>query len=114
MYKENKMNNEENKMNKEKEEWVPPKKSGLTNSDPIIPEYYQKKIQFINDGMEQETIVLKTDYLTIIKDDIRNLRKSNNYQLSFIKYDIDDASKNEIIDLFNTTIGVINELIINI
>ena len=94
-----------------KEEWIPPSKPGLSNSVRIIPEYYQKKIQFINNGIMQETICIKTDYLTIIKDDIINLHKLNKYQISFIKHNIDDTSKNKIIELFNTTICNMNELI---
>jgi hypothetical protein len=30
-----------------KEEWIPPSKPGLSNSDRIIPEYYQKKYNLL-------------------------------------------------------------------
>jgi len=59
----------------------------------------------------QETICIKTDYLTIIKDDIIKLHKLNKYQISFITHNIHDTSKNEIIELFNITISNMNELI---
>lgn len=109
------MNYDEKCKNEEKDHdiWIPPSKSGLSNGEVIIPSYYQKKIQFINNGNTYETICVKINYLTIIKDDIRNLRKLNKYQLSYIKYDIDDNSKNEIIDIFNHSIGSVSDLFTN-
>ena len=90
----------------------PPSKHGLSNSEPI-PTYYLKKFKSIYNGEELESLVLDVDYLTVIKDDIRNLRPLNKYQISFIKYNVNDDNKNDIIELFNdvlkTCIDVIME-----
>jgi len=98
-------------MESKKDDWHPPLKSGLSNSEPILPIYYLKKINYILDGREQETAYIHIDYLNVIKDDIRNLRKLNNYQLSFIKNDLLDDDKNEIIDLMNECLNSLHEVI---
>ena len=94
-------------MNYESFEWKPPYEPGLRNSDPIIPSYYIKKINFLSDGNEKEIEYLNVDYLNIIKDDLRNFRKLNKYQLSFIKYCISENDKNEIIELMNECLNSI-------
>lgn len=81
--------------------WRPPQKSGLSNSEPIIPSYYLKTIVNIIDGNEEKIKFLKVDYLHIIKDDIRNFRQLNKYQLSYIKNYLSQEDKDEIIELFN-------------
>jgi len=78
-------------------EWNPPEKNGLTNSDPIIPLYYLKTIVNEIDGNEEEIKLIKIKYIDVIKDDIRNLRKLNKYQLSFVKYNLSKEDKNDII-----------------
>jgi hypothetical protein len=71
-------------------EWKIPEQPGISNSGRIIPIYYDRP----------ENKILTIDYLNIIKDDIRNYRPLNEYQLEYIKK-IDDETKNEIIDIFN-------------
>jgi len=95
------------------EYWKPPTKPGLSNSEPIIPTYYIKKMEIIDNNQKFEAKYIDIDYLSIIKDDIRNMRKLNKYQLSFIKYDLSDEYKNEIIELMNTCIENIGTLVMN-
>jgi len=66
----------------------PPKSHGLDNCNVIIPSYYVK-------SYNQDI-----DYFTMIKDDIKNYRPLNEYQLEYIK-DMSHEDKNEIIRLFN-------------
>ena len=76
---------------KSSERWSPPKEHGLSNSIRIIPEYYMKRGQsFINIG-----------YYDIIVDDIRNMRKLNEYQMKYIKEELDEERKNNLLDIFN-------------
>jgi hypothetical protein len=90
----------------------PPSRHGLHNSEPIIPSYYFKKMRAISCEKEVEIMYTNIDYLTIIKDDIRNFRKLNEYQIDYIKH-TDDFSKNEIIDEFikitNAAIDIIKQ-----
>jgi len=72
-------------------EWEPPKQHGLSNSESIIPNYYK-----IPDKQ-----IPNIDYYDIIKDDIRNYRSLNKFQLKFIM-NLEDKYKNEILVLFNT------------
>jgi len=93
------------------ETWRPPSRTGLSNSEPIIPSYYLKKMEFFLNNERYEAKYIDKDYLSIIKDDIRNLRKLNRYQLSFIKYNLSDEDKNEIIELMNSCIEyMVNEI----
>jgi hypothetical protein len=96
-----------------RDKWRPPSRSGLNNSEPILPSYYIKKMEFIYNNEKFEAQYIDIDYLSVIKDDIRNMRKLNKYQLSFIKYELDNEAKNEIIELMNTCIENIGELIMN-
>lgn len=98
-------------MNLENSEWKPPSEPGLRNSDPIIPSYYLKKINFLLNGKEHETRYLNIEYLNVIKDDLRNFRKLNKYQLSFIKYNLLNCDKNEIIELMNECLNSALEVI---
>jgi hypothetical protein len=70
-------------------------------------------MEFIYNKEKFEAQYIDIDYLSVIKDDIRNMRKLNKYQLSFIKYELDNEAKNEIIELMNTCIENIGELIMN-
>jgi len=79
-------------------EFKPPSKSGLSNSEPIIPSYYIQKFKGILYGKEIEYEYINIDYLTIIKDDIRNFRKLNVYQIDYIKKYCNNETKNDIID----------------
>jgi len=78
-----------------------PKKHGLENSFQIIPPYYLK-----NNNL------LDVDFYEVIKDDIRNSRSLNEYQLNFIEK-LDNERMFEIINLFNECnkmlISIINE-----
>jgi hypothetical protein len=97
----------------ESETWIPPSRSGLSNSEPIIPSYYLKKFEFFFNNKIYEAKFIDMDYLSIIKDDIRNMRKLNKYQLSFIKHNLSDEDKNEIIELMNMCIENIGSLIMD-
>lgn len=79
-------------------EFKPPSKSGLSNSEPIIPSYYIEKFKYILFDKEIEYEYIKTDYLTIIKNDIRNFRKLNTYQVDYIKNYCNNETKCVIID----------------
>ena len=101
-----------NNTNGEEIEWIPPSRSGLNNSEQIIPTYYLKKTGLVNEEGE-EIKYINIDYVSIIKDDIRNLRKLNKYQIDYIKNNVDAQTKNEIIDELidsnATCIDIINE-----
>jgi len=55
-------------------DWVPPKQSGLDNCNTIIPKYYHLH--------KNPQKIFSIDYLDMIKDDIRNFRNLNKYQLA--------------------------------
>jgi hypothetical protein len=81
--------------------WEPPKENGLRNSISIIPGYYNHaRIDYFN-----------LNYFEIIKDDIRNMRTLNNYQMDYIKQ-LSSHEKNELIEIFNQCLSAINELLI--
>ena len=71
-----------------------PKEYGLSNCDFIIPQHY---IEFHN---KHNPRMFEFDYYEIIKDDIKNFRKLNKYQLEYIE-GISHNQKNEIIELYN-------------
>ena len=75
--------------------WDIPSEPGLINSNKIIPDYY--KIH------NNKTKMFNVDYYEIIKDNIRNYRPLNNYQLEYIKK-LSHEHKNELIDIFNDCI----------
>jgi hypothetical protein len=81
--------------NKSYIDWIPPTAHGLSNSSIIIPEYYIRNNKTIS----------SIDYFHIIIDDIRNLRKLNEYQLEYIKT-LNDEDKHilflELNKLFDT------------
>jgi hypothetical protein len=80
----------------------PPKQYGLHNADVIIPSYYEIH--------KNPSKILNIDYFEIIKDDIRNCRELNKYQLEYIK-EIKDEYKYELISLFNQCIKAMNDII---
>jgi hypothetical protein len=83
--------------------WEPPKTYGLKNSSPIIPSYY---------NLHQTPYkITNLDYYRIILDDIKNLRPLNKYQLEYIKYNLSDNEKNEIIEQYNKCLKFIETYI---
>lgn len=78
--------------------YEPPKEHGLTNSECIIPSYYKKN----------KNNILVVDYYEIIKDDIRNFRPLNKYQLEYIM-NLEDKYKNELINIFNNSLKIFSE-----
>lgn len=90
----------ENKYDDEQIDWEPPKTHGLSNSERIIPSYY----------IHPTKKILDIDYYEIIKDDIRNLRKLNQYQLYYIE-NLPHKYKNEIIHIFNDCLKSIEILL---
>lgn len=79
-----------------------PEKYGLENSDVIIPSYYNLH--------KYPSKILDFDFYEIIKDDIRNYRKLNIYQLEYIK-NLKEEYKDELIGLFNECIGKVMEIL---
>ena len=79
----------------------PPTEYGLSNSDIIIPSYYHLA--------KHPSKILGLDYFNIIKDDIKNYRTLNKYQLEYVK-DLTHEYKNELIEIFNECIKAFNEL----
>jgi len=86
-------------------EYVPPKQHGLSNSDVIIPQYYYDK--------KDLSKIIDIDYYKIIKDDIRNCRVLNKYQLEYIKK-LPSECKDELIDIFNDCLILLNEVVATI
>ena len=87
----------------EKIECEAPETYGLQNSESILPIYYN----FANKPIDY---VLHIDYLKIIEDDIRNMRKLRPFQLKYIN-DLNNETKFRIIKLLNETIGAISDLL---
>jgi hypothetical protein len=85
-------------------ECKPPEKYGLLNSDVIIPTYYQLH--------KHPSKILNLDFYQIIKDSIRNYRKLNAYQLTYVK-NLKEDYKYEIIELLNQSFGNLIELLEN-
>ena len=69
-----------------------PKDHGLTNCNMIIPSYYQLH--------NHPSKILTIDYFEIIKDDIRNFRELNHYQLDYIKL-LTHEQNNDLFDIYN-------------
>ena len=89
-------------MESSEDEWVPPKEHGLVNADIIIPSYYNIH--------KNPNKIFDLDFLNIIKDDIRNFRKLNKYQLEYIKR-LPDEDKYELILLFDHCFDSIAEIL---
>lgn len=86
----------------EKTYYEPPKEPGLANANIIIPEYYHLA--------KDPSKIASIDYYEIIKDDIRNLRALNEYQIKYIK-DLPDEYKNELLELFNRCLIVLKDIL---
>ena len=82
-------------------EWIPPAKPGLSNCQAIIPNYYPRKYNTI----------LDIDYLTIIKDDIKNCRVLNSYQMEYIQ-SLNTHEKQELFVLFNQCVQMFNDYVL--
>jgi hypothetical protein len=76
-----------------------PTEYGLCNCNMIIPEYYKRPPDKI----------LEVDYFTMIKDDIRNMRVLNEYQLKYIM-ELDDIHKEQILKEYNNVVKAIGSL----
>jgi hypothetical protein len=83
-------------------DYDPPVQHGLSNCNAIIPEYYQLH--------KHPSRIFKLDYFEIIKDDVRNCRILNEYQMKYIK-EVPEECKNELFDIFNECLKVLNDLI---
>lgn len=79
-----------------------PLEHGLSNSNVIIPSYYQLH--------KHPSKIFNIDYYEIIKDDIRNLRHLNEYQIKYIK-ELSHEYKNELFDIYNECIKSFNDII---
>lgn len=84
--------------------YIPPERSGLSNCNAIIPPYYQLH--------KHPSKLLDIDYYEIIKDDIRNFRILNEYQLKYIK-ELSSEYKDEFIDIYNKCTTLFNDTINN-
>lgn len=83
-------------------DYEPPEEHGLDNCNTIIPAYYHLD--------KHPSRILNVDYLHMIKDDIRNFRQLNNYQIEYIK-ELSHEYKNDLLELFNDCIGAFKDLI---
>ena len=72
-----------------------PKEPGLHNCNAIIPAYYHLH--------KHPSKIFNIDYFEIIKDDIRNFRELNKYQIEYIQ-DLSHEQKNELFTIYNECI----------
>ena len=79
-----------------------PKEHGLSNCNMIIPSYYQLH--------KHPSKIFTLDYFEMIKDDVRNLRELNKYQLEYIK-SVSHECKNELLDIYNECSKLLNIVI---
>jgi hypothetical protein len=82
--------------------YEPPTEPGLSNNEVIIPSYYNLH--------DNPSLILELDYFEIIKDDVRNCRVLNEYQLKYIK-ELSHECKNELFDIYNRCIKMYNDVI---
>ena len=73
---------------------------GLNNSNYIIPTYY-------NNHKNLHKILYNLDYFEIIKDDIRNFRKLNTYQLKYIQEQLDHHNKSELLTIYDDCVNAL-------
>ena len=85
------------------DDYVPPKESGLSNCQLIIPPYYQLH--------KYPSKILDLDYFEMIKDDIRNCRILNEYQIKYISQ-LPHEEKNELLSIYNNCIIMMNEVLL--
>ena len=82
--------------------YEPPTEPGLANSNVIIPSYYH-----LHNSSSKITSI---NYYGIIKDDVRNLRPLNKYQLEFVKT-LTHEQKNKLLEIFNSCLETVSELL---
>jgi len=80
-----------------------PKEHGLSNNNVIIPRYYNLD--------KDPRKIFDIDYYVMIKDDIRNYRALNEYQMKYIK-ELSDECKNEILDMLNECMKIFGEFML--
>jgi len=88
----------------EKNNYEQPTKSGLSNCNVIIPPYYQLH--------KHPSKLLDIDYYEMIKDDIKNFRILNEYQLKYIK-ELSSEYKDELFEIYNKCTILFNDIINN-
>ena len=81
--------------------YEPPKENGLSNCNIIIPSYYNLH--------KSPSKIFNIDYYEMIKDDIKNFRILNEYQIKYIK-ELPNEYKNEVFDLYNNCIKLFNDI----
>lgn len=84
--------------------WKPPITHGLDNSNPIIPDYYLTNNNNYKNG------ILEIEYLSVIKDNIRNMRSLNPYQIFYIET-LPEKEKDAILDEFIKSFNCMTEYI---
>ena len=84
-------------------DYDPPAEPGLANSNVIIPSYYHLH--------NRPSKITSINYYEIIKDDIRNLRPLNKYQLEFVK-NLSHEQKNELLEIFNSCLETVSGLLL--
>lgn len=84
-------------------DYEPPKEHGLLNCNIIIPSYYNLH--------KYPHKMFDIDYYEIIKDDVRNCRVLNDYQLNYIK-ELSHECKDELFDIYNNCTKLYNDIII--
>ncbi len=99
-------------MNSNKSNYIPPLEHGLSNSERIIPSYYLRPLSFIYNGEEKETTFLNVDFFSVIKDDIKNMRKLNKYQLYYITHNLSEQEKNEIFLIMNESFNCLIDAVL--
>ena len=75
-------------------DWKPPSKSGLDNSEEIVPSMYFQNKNVVND----------IDFFKIIKHNIINYKTLTDRQLEYIK-NLNNAEKYELIEIYNKLIS---------
>jgi len=83
-------------------EYEPPKTPGLSNANVIIPKYYNIH--------KDPTKFININYYDIIRDDIRNCRVLNEYQLQYIK-NLPSEDKDGLFIIFNNSLKFLSEVV---
>jgi hypothetical protein len=80
-------------------DWLPPKKSGLDNSEEIISSIYFKN--------KNKNTITNVDFFQVIKDDIQNYKTLTYNQIQYIK-NTSNEEKFELIEIYNKLINANN------
>jgi hypothetical protein len=75
-------------------DWKPPSKSGLDNSEEIVPSMYFQNKNVVND----------INFFNVIKNNIINYKTLSERQLEYIK-NLNNEEKYELIEIYNKLIG---------